>query len=794
MEDILRKHEEGTALSGKERGLLSRAIGEAKRSEDEEQAQLLQRVLREQGKQEKKVQGNPGVDWLYRGSPDLHTSRDVRRAERYDRKRKGAERERKQEQAVEVFLETLQEMLAEKDAGKRERYRTFLKNTLHRRHIIKEKDIPESYYESQQAQARREGHGDVEIPEEQRQELAEVIQADQRSILDAWFDYLTSGDALYPMWVKYWAMKSVLSLAKYDKERKQFSKRDRTTVAPFPDLDREALAFVTDLVQKKVKRETIENPVQAGENPFAEEGKRVSDEEFMNIVNTLDFGKYYAFAIEHVTASNEMLFETITGQWVTYPQKSDHMPLVKSLQGHGTGWCTAGEETAKKQLEVGDFHVYYSDDLLGQPTIPRVAIRMDYNGIAEVRGVAPEQNFDLYITPVIQEKLTEFPDGEQYQQRVKDMQYITDIEERVNDGEDLTNECLRFLYEIDRKIESPGYEPDPRIAEILETRDNREDLAHLFSCRPDQISLTEKEALSGDIVYHYGNLDLSNLTEWPEGVQMPKHIEGNLDLSSITELPKGVQMPEYIGGNLDLSDLTELPEGVQIPKHIGGNLDLSSITELPKGVQMPKHIGGNLDLSSITELPKGVQMPKHIGGSLDLSDLTEWPEGVQMPEYIGGYLNLSDLTELPKGVQMPKHIGDGLWLSDLTEWPEGVQMPEYIGGNLDLSDLTEWPEGVQMPEYIGGSIDLNDLTELPEWVQMPKHIEGSLNLSSITEWPKEVQMPEYIEGGLILSNLTEWPEGVQMPKHIRGSLWLNENLKGHPSLSNIPENITIYFR
>ena len=285
--------------------------------------------------------------------------------------------------------------------------------------------------------------------------MAEVIRADQESTLDIWFDYLTSEDAAYPMWAKYWAMKNVLSLAKYDKERKQFTKRDRTTVAPFPELDREALAVVVDLTQKKIRKETIENPVKEGENPFAEESKKVSDEEFQAMLNTLDFGKYYAFAIEHVTASNEMLFETITGQWVTYPQGSDHTPLVKSLQGHGTGWCTAGEETARMQLEQGDFHVYYSDDLLGQPAIPRVAIRMEYDSIAEVRGVGPEQNFDPYITPVVEAKLTEFPDGEQYQQRVSDMQHLTDIEEKINNNEEPTDEDLRFLYEIDPQSRKP---------------------------------------------------------------------------------------------------------------------------------------------------------------------------------------------------------------------------------------------------------------------------------------------------------------------------------------------------
>ena len=70
------------------------------------------------------------------------------------------------------------------------------------------------------------------------------------------------------------------------------------------------------------------------------------------------------------------------------------MPLVKSLQGHGTGWCTAGESTARTQLDGGDFYVYYSNDDKGKPIIPRAVIRMNGDSIGEIRGIAHEQNLD----------------------------------------------------------------------------------------------------------------------------------------------------------------------------------------------------------------------------------------------------------------------------------------------------------------------------------------------------------------------------------------------------------------
>jgi len=187
------------------------------------------------------------------------------------------------------------------------------------------------------------------------------------------------------------------------------------------------------------------------------------------------------------------------GEWVKYDKGSDHIPLITSLQGHGTGWCTAGESTAEAQLKTGDFHVYYSYDKEGKPTVPRVAIRMAENKIAEVRGIAHEQNLDPYIGDVAKEKLAEFPDGEKYEKKSTDMKRLTEIDGRMKKGEEPTNDDLRFLYEVDGKIEGFGYQTDPRIKEMLNRRDNKEDLSTVLHIPKKQISVTKEEALSGDI-------------------------------------------------------------------------------------------------------------------------------------------------------------------------------------------------------------------------------------------------------------------------------------------------------
>jgi hypothetical protein len=79
--------------------------------------------------------------------------------------------------------------------------------------------------------------------------------------------------------------------------------------------------------------------------------------------------------------------EEIKGQWVKYEQGDNEAAekLFHSLEGKGTGWCTAGKSTAETQIESGDFYVYYTNDSQGEPTQPRLAIRMDGdNRIGEV--------------------------------------------------------------------------------------------------------------------------------------------------------------------------------------------------------------------------------------------------------------------------------------------------------------------------------------------------------------------------------------------------------------------------
>ena len=438
---------------------------------------------------------------------NLHASPEVEKAVLRAKDKKG-EKPTRPEARIQEYLDYLKESL-DKNNPHREKKLAHFKQTLYDKFVIKPNEIPESYFDTQRRLAREQGYCDIEITDEVRRQSAEIIITDQKSSLDNWVDYLASPDATYPDWLKYWAIRNILGMGEYDKEKKLFGKRRKDTVKPFPDIDREALAYVLDAVKKKYGGE-----YDRIYGPLEEDDQRWED---LLMSGNENFAKLYACAIEKVTpASPEQLADT-AGKWIKYPKGSDHTTLVQSLQGHGTGWCTAGESTARTQLDAGDFYIFYSMDTKGQPTVPRAAIRMQENSIAEVRGIGPDQNLDPHIGKVAQNKLAEFPDGKLYEKKNQDMNQLTAIENKIQRKEDLTGADLVFLYEIDSSIQGFGYQKDPRIQELRQQRDPKADAPLVFDCTPEQIAWGENEINENTKAY-IGPL-------FPNIFQQLKHLE-----------------------------------------------------------------------------------------------------------------------------------------------------------------------------------------------------------------------------------------------------------------------------
>jgi hypothetical protein len=497
-----------------------------------------------------------------KGKYDLHNAPEVESAAERTEIRTGEKVPQDPTERIQNYLDRFNDILDRKDPEKRERGVEAIKKVLYNKFVIKPEEIPEGYFENQRRLAREQGHGDIEIAQEQRNQLSEVVVADQKSSLDTWVDYLSSQDATYPDWLKYYAVRSVVGMGEYDKAKKVFTKRSTGTTKPFPDLNREALAYVLDAIEKKYKGEKVNLAAIEAEDKA----------QFDKLLDGENFAKLYAWAIEKVTPASIDRLAITKGKWVKYDQNSDHMPLVESLQGHGTGWCTAGESTAAAQLQSGDFYVYYSEDEDGNLTVPRAAIRMQEGSIGEVRGIAAQQNLDPYINAVVQDKLKEFPDGAQYEKKTRDMKMLTDIERKTKAGAKLTKKDLAFLYEMDVSIEGFGYQRDPRIEELRNERNPEEDMPIVFECQKDQIAHDISETKDNtkayvgplvpgifDVIQERG---IENLyTSFPEGKIRKEEIEiGDKDAEGLIKemREKNINIGDYAEDIMKSKDFTTL--------------------------------------------------------------------------------------------------------------------------------------------------------------------------------------------------------------------------------------------
>ena len=616
-------------------------------------------------------QGEKFLDKVYK---DLHLSEIVMHT---------ANKSDDKYQKIEKYMKRLEDVT--KRASEHDKI-SLIKMYYYKKYVIKEENVPESYFRKQEKIALDRGYGHVKYDEKTKKQEIEHIINEQKASLDMWLDYFFSKDTdMYPTWFKYYVFQGMLKLGFFDKEKNSYTKRTESTVKPFIELNREALSLIYSELIKVLNKESID------------------DEKLNALINNGSFSKLYSYAILKLDSVKDDGFKSDDGIWKKYNKGSNPEILFNDINGKGTGWCTAGGiETARNHINGGDFHVYYTKDREGNYTKPRIAIRMEGNKIAEIRGISKDQNIEANMEKVVDKKLEEFPDRDEYKKKVKDMEMLTYIYTKHQNKGELTKNDLRFLYEIDNKITGFGYKKDPRIEELLEGRNVREDLALVFDCKEENISLTKEEALRGNIIYHHGDLFLIYLTS-VEGLKLPDKIGGSLNLS--VRSAEGLKLPDKIGKSLSLNGLTSA-EGLKLPSKIDGSLYLHGLTSA-KGLELPNEIGGNLDLSGLTSA-EGLKLPNEIGGNLDLSGLTS-AEDLKLPNEIGDGLNLRGLTSA-KGLKLPDKIGGNLNLMGLTS-AKGLELPNEIEDSLGLGGLRS-AEGLKLPDKIGGTIYLTSLESL----------------------------------------------------------------------------------
>ena len=594
---------------------------------------------------------NAWLDMISKVYTNLHNSDRVLRASNVS--------DKKRERLLKYFerLEELHNRVSETRSVNGEK---LLKSFYYDLYVIKPENIPDAYFQNQVRLARERGYGNIKLTEEDKRRMTEEVIDDQKKSLDKWIEYFLYDEESksYEMWEKYWVFQGLQNLGKYDKETGKFSKRDKSTVYPFPPVEREYIFTTLKLMEDFLK-------------------DKKGEEDIKQALSTGNFKLLYEYVIKQSFLKGEHQSNSTDGKWIKYEQGSDYNILRNSLQGYYTGWCTAaGENFAKSQLAGGDFYVYYSLDKNGEAKVPRIAIRMDgKDKIGEIRGIADNQNMEPEMMPILEEKLKEFPDRDKYLKKEHDMKLLTLIDKKVNNNIELTLDELKFLYEIDGKITGFGYWEDPRIEEIKRKRNKRRDYSLIFNVKEEEVALFKEEWEKSPDKFKVlnDNLDLSHYNNL-DNIVLPKYISGNLNLSSLSNA-NGIVFPQQVGGDLELNKLTNA-EGLVLPESIGGSILLFSIANA-KGLVLPKSIGDDIILDSITNA-EGLVLPKSIGGEISLDSLTN-AEGLVLPESIGDDIYLGALTNA-RGLVLPKSIGGRIALSSLRT-TEDLKLP--YGFNLN---------------------------------------------------------------------------------------------------------------
>lgn len=469
--------------------------------------------------------------------PDLVGSKPVERAVKKARLQREKVSDTKQER-VGTYMERLEYLTGD------ERGFELLKHKILDRFALNAKDEPtltaiaEDLYESEKKIAIEQGRaGDVERFESSHdviehykpliREKAEI----QRKTLSSWLDYLQENDAEHPMWFRYFVVRSLEKMGTLDKEKQLYTKRTPTTVSAFPELNSEALGWVYKRLSEGADA-TLSPEKQKALEP---------------LIKAKDFGKLYAFA--QIETAGRLNRESLEGEWRKYEQGSDYLPLENDLQGKGTGWCTA-EGSAEAHLEHGDFYVYYTKGDSGAYTEPRAAIRMEGEQMAEVRGVNPRQELEPELVDAAQEKYHNLPGGASYDKKASDMKGVTKLVKKQEKGEPFTKDELIFLYEINSTIEGFGYEKDPRVKELRDRRNRKEDAPIVLDCQPNEIAWKRDEIKErtkvyiGDLFPGVFKLPLEHIyTSFPEG-KLQKY---NIELGGKTkdELKAELSPPKY---------------------------------------------------------------------------------------------------------------------------------------------------------------------------------------------------------------------------------------------------------
>ena len=336
--------------------------------------------------------------------------------------------------------------------------------------------------------------------------IRDGIIENQKNSLNSILNFLLKQEK-YNIFEKYFLFQGLIRLKEEKNSEIKFINRDRTTIAPFISIDEEALDYVINMVN---------NYVDTGFIPS------------VSIKSALKEGNFkalYNYSVSELRKSNNT--ET-DGVWKKYNKGEDYKELFFDLDNKYTGWCTERDElTCKNQMSSGDFYVYYTKNIDNIYSIPRIAIRMKDSEIYEIRGILKDQEVEPELLDILKSKLNELPFSKRNMKKFKDMKMVELIYKKAKENISLDEEELRFIYQVDSPIYSFGYIDNPKIHEILSTRNYKDDLSKIFNLDKKYIKDNVNE-VNDDTVIFIGELNIDEIEETSK-LNSIKYVFGNIN-------------------------------------------------------------------------------------------------------------------------------------------------------------------------------------------------------------------------------------------------------------------------
>ena len=300
----------------------------------------------------------------------------------------------------------------------------------------------------------------------------ERLRQNQIDSINSWTEYLSNKETPFPTWFKIYAFDSVIKMGTYNHEDGKYEKRDKSTIAPYPNVNPAALALTLDAVNDFFGQDK--------EKWFTE---HTDDDQLNAVVKSGNFGKIYThfFKETYKPIPTPERTEDIKGEWFDfYPGQETE--LAEAAQG--TPWCIASEHHGAYYLKTNEnitnnkakfrlFKLENESSVDGMSKTACASIRFDTQGrVAEVSGIADgsNQTIEDSLVPIVEQEAFKYPlDPEKYfKEKFRDKKELIRLQDKAKKGEELTLDEYAFLYEKDRKIfilDTYGG-PDLKIAEL----------------------------------------------------------------------------------------------------------------------------------------------------------------------------------------------------------------------------------------------------------------------------------------------------------------------------------------